>query len=352
MLTFLYPWAAILLPLPAIVWWMLPSRAQADGRIRVPFMSRINTSKNGEAAPHKIGGIWSRLSLVSTTKALAWACLVVAIARPQWLEPPIERTIPTRDLLLLVDLSASMSNEDFENQAGEKVDRLTAVQEVVHEFVQKRTGDRVGLVVFGNAAFVQVPLTTDLGLCTQLLDETAVGMAGPRTALGDAIGLGISLLEESETPEKTIIALTDGNDTASSVPPIEASRVASEREIRIHTIAVGNPESVGEEKIDTATLKSVAQNTKGDSFVALDRGELSEIYAKLDEIETSEIKTVSHQPRKEIFAWPAAAALLISMLGHGIQALISQFASREIAKSGSRLKVNPRTFELEAIEGR
>ena len=130
------------------------------------------------------------------------------------------------------------------------VNRLTAVKEVMGDFLACREGDRVGLVVFGNSPFLQVPFTTDLTLCRQLLDETDVGMAGPRTALGDAIGLGIRLFDNSDVPTKTIIALTDGNDTASSVPPVEASRIARDRDITIHTIAVGDPTTVGEEEID------------------------------------------------------------------------------------------------------
>ncbi|MFN3192802.1 MAG: VWA domain-containing protein [Aureliella sp.] len=351
MLTFLHPWLLILLLAPVAFRLVAPRRNQSEGRVLVPFLSRIDSAYRDRSLIENASSLRYRFLILSVTKTLAWILLIVALARPQWLEPPIERTIPTRDLLLLVDLSASMSNEDFKNAAGMKVDRLTAVQEVVRDFIEERQGDRVGLIVFGNAPFVQVPLTTDLEVCNQLLAEAAVGMAGPRTALGDAIGLAISILEESDTPEKTIIALTDGNDTASSVPPIEASRVASERDIRIHTIAVGDPESVGEEKIDTATLKSVAENTRGDYFIALDREELREIYNKLDEIETSEIKTVSHQPRREIFAYFAGAALLCSMLGQIAHSLAQYFATTRATHSGHRLKVNPRTFELETIEG-
>ncbi|MGB1130798.1 MAG: VWA domain-containing protein, partial [Haloferula sp.] len=156
---------------------------------------------------------------------LVWAFVVIALAKPQRIEPPIEKELPTRDLLLLIDLSTSMTKEDFTNAEGKPVDRLVAVKEVVGDFLGRRDGDRVGLVVFGSAAFLQVPFTTDLDLSRQLLDETAIGMAGPRTALGDAIGLGISLFEESEMETQTIIALTDGNDTDSKVPPVEAARI-------------------------------------------------------------------------------------------------------------------------------
>ena len=342
MLIFVYPLAFSLVFAPVLVWLLAPAMKKDQGQIRVPFYSRLQTLGRQNVVNH--------LSARNTLRALAWLLLVVAIARPQRLEPPVEKTVPTRDLLLLVDLSASMSHEDFRNTDGDAIDRLSAVQQVVQEFVEKRKGDRVGLVVFGNAPFVQVPLTTDLELCNQLLRETVVGMAGPRTSIGDAIGLGISLLEESETPDKTMIVLTDGNDTASALPPVEAARVARNREITIYTIAVGDPESVGEEKIDDVTLREVAKSTSGDYYVALDREQLSEIYTTLDALETSEVKTVSHQPRSDLFYWPAALALLCSLLASFVPMLVSAREDQQVSENAVRLKVNARTFDLEAIE--
>ena len=278
-----------------------------------------------------------------------WLLILAALARPQWLEPPIERTIPTRDLLLLVDLSASMEQTDFTSKEGQDVDRLTAVKEVLDDFLSRREGDRVGLVVFGNSPFLQAPFTTDLELCRQLLAETAVGMAGPRTALGDAIGLGIGLFDESDAPTKTIIALTDGNDTGSGVSPAEAARIAKDRKITIHTVAVGDPTTVGEEKLDQESLRTVAKATGGDYFLALDRAELAGIYQRLDEIETRETKTVSHRPRRDLYFWPLAAALLLSLATHLIR-LIAQRAALPRSAVPVRLRVNARTFELETVE--
>jgi Ca-activated chloride channel family protein len=146
-----------------------------------------------------------------------------------------------------------------------------------------------------------------------LLDETAIGMAGPRTAFGDAIGLGVSLFEKSEAPAKTIIALTDGNDTDSQVPPIEAARVARERGIHIHTVAIGDPTTVGEDRLDEAALRGVAETSGGSYFFAGDRRQLAGIYEQLDKIETRKVKVVSHRPRRDLFHWPLLAALLLSL---------------------------------------
>ncbi|QDS97956.1 VWA domain-containing protein [Adhaeretor mobilis] len=344
MLTFAYAWVFFLAPLPLIIWWLVPAASETRPSVRVPFLPRLMAAAEGASIASTRG---SGLRFLSS--CLVWLLILGALARPQRLEPPIERTIPTRDLLLLVDLSASMGQADFTNKEGQSVDRLTAVKGVLDDFLARREGDRVGLVVFGNAPFLQAPFTTDLELCRQLLNETAVGMAGPRTALGDAIGLGISLFDESDAPTKTIIALTDGNDTGSGVPPAEAARIAKDREITIHTVAVGDPTTIGEEKLDQESLQDVSKATGGDYFLALNRDELAGIYERLDEIETRETKTVSHRPRSDLYFWPLATALLLSLVTH----LIRLIAARAIVSRSTipvRLRVNARTFELEAVE--
>jgi Ca-activated chloride channel family protein len=238
--------------------------------------------------------------------------------RPQWIEPPLHFDKPARDLLLLVDLSASMDTKDFTNASGETVTRLDAVKEVLDDFLTRRKGDRVGVVVFGNAPFVLVPFTDDLDLCRTLLAEMQVGMAGPRTAFGDAIGLGIDLFAKSTVPARTMIALTDGNDTGSSVPPDQAARIAHDDGIVIHTVAVGDPSAAGEEKLDEAALRDVAAATGGGFYRALDRTELAGVYRQLDAVETRKVDTVTFQPKRELFFVPLGAGLIVSMLGEAL----------------------------------
>ncbi|MCB1699123.1 MAG: VWA domain-containing protein, partial [Halioglobus sp.] len=182
-----------------------------------------------------------------------------------------------RDLILAVDLSGSMATKDFKNASGQTVDRLTAVKEVLDSFLAKRQGDRVALIFFGSAPFVQVPFTEDLKVCRQLLDEAQVSMAGPQTAFGDAIGLAINLFDRSEVKERVLIALTDGNDTASQVPPLKAAQIAKDKGITIHTVAVGDPRAVGEDALDEDTLKQVASTTGGLYAHAADTQQLNEI---------------------------------------------------------------------------
>ncbi len=190
-----------------------PPYRESRQAIRVPWFQRM--SKVLQQQPSSGAVIPKASKWQLGVSWLLWMLIVLALARPQFLEPPISHVLPTRDLMLLVDLSGSMDARDFTDSRGDRVDRLTAVKGVLDDFLTRREGDRVGLIVFGNAAFVQVPFTQDLEATRLLLDETAVRMAGPRTAFGDAIGLGITLFERSEVEHRVMIALTDGNDTGS-----------------------------------------------------------------------------------------------------------------------------------------
>ncbi len=340
MFSFAYLWVFALLPLPWLLRRILPPRPVSAVSVRVPFGERLHRAMGRGTV-----GISRSRSLVAP--ALVWLLLVAAMARPQWLEPPVTKEQPTRDLLLLVDLSGSMKQEDFTNAVGRKVDRLSAVKEVLGDFLSRRKGDRVGLVVFGDAPFLQAPFSTDLNLSRELLDETVVGMAGPRTAFGDAIGLGISLFDDSKAPAKTIIALTDGNDTASQVPPVEAARVAAGRNIRIHTVAIGDPTTVGEDKLDEPTLRATAEATGGKYFFAADRQSLAGIYDELDRIETRKVEVISHRPRLDLFPWFVLAALVFA-LGEKLILIVRQTRGQAVARAKSELvRVHPITGKLE-----
>ena len=212
------------------------------------------------------------------------------------------------------------------------MDRLTAVKEVLDEFLTRREGDRVGLIVFGNAAFVQVPFTQDLDACRMLLEETAVRMAGPKTAFGDAIGLGITLFETSEVEDRVMIALTDGNDTGSKVPPAEAAKIARDNEIQIHVVGVGDPRSTGEEVLDEEALQAVADTTGGRYFFAQDRDELVGIYDELDRIDTREVEAETYRPRLDLFHWPLAVFFVLSLMANTGLLLRTLHANRSPAR--------------------
>jgi len=312
MLTFAQPWLFLLLPLPWLMRKLLPAHHERKAAVRVPFMQRLAQIAglqpgNGVAVASRPRSQWLMLS--ST-----WLFLMIAVARPQWLEEPIIKELPMRDLLVAVDLSGSMEAQDFTDSEGNLVDRLTAVKQVLDEFFARRDGDRIGLVLFGSAAFVQVPFTDDLDVVSELLNEAQIRMLGPRTMLGDAMGLGINLFERSEIEDRVMIVLTDGNDTGSLVPPERAAEIARDNGVVVHTIAIGDPTAAGEQALDEKTLEKIAAITGGGYFHANDRQELEAIYQHLDEINPREVETQSYRPIIDLYYWPLAASILISLL--------------------------------------
>ena len=319
MISLAHPWLLLLIIVPLLLRLVLPPYRESRRAVRVPWFQRMANALQQRPADDASVADASIATLLFFW--LLWVLIVVALARPQFLEPPVSRVLPTRDLMLLVDLSGSMETEDFVNASGETVDRLTAVKEVLDDFLTRREGDRVGLIVFGNAAFVQVPFTQDLQATRLLLGETAVRMAGPRTAFGDAIGLGITMFERSEVEQRVMIALTDGNDTGSKIPPQEAAKIARDNDITVHVVGVGDPAATGEEKLDEEALSAVADTTGGRYFHAADRDELEEIYAELDRIDTREVETETYRPRTDLFHWPLAAFAILGLLFHAGLAL-------------------------------
>jgi Ca-activated chloride channel family protein len=329
MVTLSHPWLLLLLPLPLVLGRIMSPYRESRQALRAPWFQRVGSVLGTKPAEGAV--ILKAKTTARVFSGVLWILITVALARPQYLEPPVSRVVPTRDLMLLVDLSGSMGTEDFTNAGAQTVDRLCAVKEVLDDFLTRREGDRVGLIVFGNAAFVQVPFTQDLAACRLLLEEAAVRMAGPRTAFGDAIGLAITLFEGSEVKDRVIIALTDGNDTGSKVRPTEAAKIARDNAITIHVIGVGDPTATGEEKLDEETLAEVAAATNGRYFFAADRDQLNEIYTELDRIDTREIEAETFRPRRDLFHWPLTAFLALGLVYHGAVLLKRHAQERRIA---------------------
>ncbi len=331
MITLAHPWLLLLLPLPVLVTLFWPAHREPRPALQVPFLDRLSQltgrqPAQGASVCHGVLGRWFVLPFT-------WLCVVVAMARPQWIEPPVSKQMPMRDLLLAVDLSGSMETRDFTDADGKQTDRLTAVKQVLDGFLARRKGDRVGLIFFGTAPFVQAPFTEDLSVCRQLLAEARTKMAGPQTAFGDAIGLAITMFDRSDMKERVLIALTDGNDTSSQVPPAKAAEIARNKGIVIHTVSVGDPQAAGEQALDVPTLQGVAKETGGVYSAAGDRRQLEEIYRQLDALETRKDKTVSHRPKHDIHHWPLAAAFVISLLYQAV--LLAWAAFRHLrAKPG------------------
>lgn len=332
-----YPWLLALLPLPLLVWWLARPYREESASVRLPFFGEVASAAGLQPSA---GAVVPRTNWLQKVLApLAWALVVVALARPQFVEPPIEKIQPARDLLLALDLSQSMDTRDFRNPGtGALVPRVDAVRQVVRDFVARRTGDRIGLIVFGDAPYPQVPFTMDHALVQSMIDEMLPGMAGPRTALGDAIGLGIKMFDASKAPQKVLIVLTDGNDTASKMPPARAAEIAKDRKVTVHTVGIGDPKASGEDKVDLDVLRAAAATTGGRFFFAGNQGELEQIYAELDRITPQNQKTLSWRPKRELFIWPLGAAVGIIVAYQLLMALLSlgRRGARALAQRGAQ----------------
>lgn len=309
-----YPWLLLLLPLPLLAWWLLPPYGERTKAIRVPFFDDLAAATGQTPARGAVilRSNWLRRILAP----VCWALLVLALAGPQRLEPPIERTESARDLLLAIDLSGSMATPDFLDAQGQRVDRLSAVKGVVDDFIRRRATDRIGLIVFGTNAFPQAPLTLDHVAVRELLDELRVGMAGEQTAIGDAVGVAVKMTASSQQRERVLILLTDGNDTAGRIPAEKAAEIAKANHIVIHTIGIGDPDAKGENRVDLAALQRIATATGGRSFRGENGEQLAGIYALLDRVTPSKVKHSVYRPKLKLYYLPLGAALLLMIAYH------------------------------------
>src|SRR5215475_8344073 len=291
MLEFAWPWMLALLPLPLLIWWWLPPYRARQASVQVPFFDRL-AAATGQT-PQQGAVVLQRRAVQMIVAGAIWLLIVAALARPQWVSAPLTHEIAVRDLILAVDISGSMDQRDFRAPDGTMLTRLDGVKQVIKDFIARRHGDRIALILFGTRAYLQVPFTQDLQTAQQLLDQTEVGMAGQQTAIGDTIGLAIKTLEGSTAKQKLLILLTDGNDTASRVPPEHAADIAQQNDVVIYTIGVGDPAASGENRVDLSTLQGVAATTKGKFFRAEDGAQLAAIYAEIDALAPVKMQTLS-----------------------------------------------------------
>ena len=312
-----WPWAFYFLPLPLLIYFLFPASKRQDAALRVPVIEDFRSDTRIQSGRSK-----NIFMLLLAT--LAWICLVLAATRPQWLGEQVSIPISGSDLMLAIDLSGSMQVPDFEID-GKIVDRLTAVKKVASEFISRRSGDRIGLILFGEHAYLQTPLTFDIKTVNTLLDESFLGMAGDATSIGDAIGLAIKRLKDQKKDSRVLILLTDGANTAGEVMPLKAAELAAEHDLKIYTIGIGADEILrrtlfGVQRInpsadlDEKTLRSIADKTGGKYFRARDLRELNKIYALLDQLEPVEQQSETFRPISALYYWPLGAALILSGL--------------------------------------
>lgn len=325
MIQFVWPWIAVLLPLPLLIRFILPAKnTLKDAALRIPFMDDFNATVTTDSVTKKN-------TLLMFLATLAWCLLILAAARPQWLGEPVELPISGRDLMMAVDLSGSMQIEDFKIN-GQTVNRLQATKYVASEFITSRQGDRIGLILFGRQAYLQTPLTFDRNTVNTLLQEAAIGLAGQETAIGDAIGLAIKRLvnldsasQNKDAQSRVLILLTDGANTAGEIAPIKAAELAANNNLKIYTIGIGADVMIrqsffGSQRInpsadlDEKTLTAIANKTGGRYFRARDTLELKKIYSLLNELEPTEKESQSFRPITSLYYWPLTAAMIIAFI--------------------------------------
>ncbi|MCL1051654.1 VWA domain-containing protein [Shewanella abyssi] len=312
MLSLALPWLLLLLPLP-LLFRNKQQRVTLGGHLYLP-----GSDIKAQNLPIKINadtkkGYW-----------ILWVLLVIAVARPLWMGEPIELPSKGRDLMLSVDLSGSMQIEDMVID-GKVSDRLTLIQHVISQFIERRKGDRIGLILFADHAYLQSPLTQDRRTVAQYLNEAEIGLVGRQTAIGEAIALGVKRFDQVEESNRVLILLTDGSNNAGAISPELATDIAAKRGVTIYTIGVGaevmeRRTLFGRERVnpsmdlDESQLKQIAMKTGGSYFRARNTEELERIYQEIDNLEPISREQLSYRPQSELFYWPLGLALLLSIL--------------------------------------
>jgi len=312
---FAWPWLFAALPLPLLALLLPRAPSTEPATLRFPFYAALRDNLQTHT------GQRSRLRLALATAA--WLLLVLAAARPQLIGESVHLPVSGRSLMLAVDISGSMQNEDMQIR-GRQLSRLTAVKVVAGDFIEQRKGDRIGLILFGDEAYLQTPLTFDRQTVRTLLDEAQIGLAGQQTAIGDAIGLAIKRLRKEPAKNRVLILLTDGANTAGNVDPLKAADLAAREGVRIYTIGIGSgetvmqtpfgPRRVATGDLDEDNLKAIAEKTGGRYFRARDTAQLAQIYDLLDRIEPVSEDEQTWRPVDELYIWPLGSALLLSVL--------------------------------------
>ena len=313
MMEFAWPYVFLLIPLPWLVYkFLTPCNYNINAALKVPELKDFcHFQQQSTTSFPKFKAIFI---------FLIWLALLTSAARPQWIGKKVEIPQSGRDLMLAVDLSGSMQIKDFEIN-GQFTDRLSALKMIASDFIDRRKGDRIGLILFGTQAYLQTPLTFDVSTVKQLLKESVVGLAGNETAIGDAIGLAVKQLRDSPQASRVLILLTDGNNNAGELSPEKAAEIASHINLKVHTIAIGSNEMVVQTifgtrsihpsaEIDEKALKMVAEKTGGKYFRAHNTKELIQIYQDIDRLESIERKGQYYRPTEEMYDWPLLIALI------------------------------------------
>ena len=316
-----YLWVFLFLPLPFLVYWILPALRIRSASLRLPTYEKA-LDYTGEK-PRKSAFVRRRGFFTWMILLVVWVLVLAAISSPQLVGEPEMKVKTSRNFLIAADISFSMAQKDWEID-GEKVRRWDAVKSLMHEFIQKREGDRMGLIFFGSSAYIQAPFTPDLVTVNELLEEADVGMAGQMTNIGKAIAKGVELFDKDTIETKVMLLLTDGVDSGTDILPLDAADMAKQDSILIYTIGIGDPSGVGVD-LDEETLQDIADMTGGQYFQAKDEQRLQEIYTEVDKLEPIEYEEEENRPTTLLYYYPLGAALGLLMLLMFFQSLLQLF---------------------------
>ncbi|VED46391.1 BatA (Bacteroides aerotolerance operon) [Raoultella terrigena] len=301
---FAWPWAGLLLLLPLVTRYLPQPGKAVPEQVRVPFLPSLIDALKLDARPER----GSRRGALLFW--LIWSLLICALARPEYLTPPQYITRPMRDIVLIIDVSGSMGKTDVEGG----ITRQQAVQDSLRKFVASRRSDRIGMVIFATKAWPFAPISEDKQALQTRINQLAPGMIGQQTAIGDALGVAVKVLDAGpdSRADKLAILLTDGNDTASQLPPMLAAKLAAEHHVQVHTIAFGDPNSRDNDKVDLALLQRIAKTTGGHAWTAARSGSaLDEVWQKIDAITPVQVKSLGWSWHKALYPWPLSMALLL-----------------------------------------
>ena len=319
MYQFIWPFVLFLLPLPWIVRQVMkPSVQKSIGvdALKVPFFNRLKslqgTTTIGARFVHPL--VW----------ILAWVCFVIAAARPVWVGHPIPLEHEARNIVLTLDVSGSMEEEDFDIN-GRPITRLDIVKQLASDFIEKRKGDNLGLVIFGSEAYTYIPLSPDTQTLNSLMDEINVGIAGSQTAMGDALAMATQTASAVPDNARIVILMSDGFANAGVVQMDQALQVAQKANVKVYTIGIGSDQQALQDflgfvqtgsslDLDETTLQKIAETTGGRYFRAKSTADLKQIYDIIDQLETTPTEENSVTPRKEIAYWFVLAGLMFWIL--------------------------------------
>lgn len=315
MFEFAWPWAFLFLPLPLIARWLLPAANSAKVALWLPQAQYLRPTETSSA--YKQHRLW-------LLPLLVWLALLAAIAQPRWLGEPIAINPEAREIMIALDLSGSMEMDDMTYQ-GRRASRLEAAHSILADFIRRRQGDRIGLIVYADSAHVYVPITSDLETVAQLAEEARIGLAGERTALGDAIALSIRYFNDRENTERVVLMLTDGMINSGVINAEQAIHLARNHDVKIHTIGIGAEEMTvrglfGERRInpssdlDESFLATIAESTGGEYFRAKSESDMESIYSAIDSLEPIAADEQYFRPHTSLVHWPLALGLLIALL--------------------------------------